>query len=32
MALSPMMQEYMKRKKEYSDCILMYRIGDLKGL
>ena len=23
-----MMQEYMKRKKEYSDCILMYRIGD----
>ena len=28
MALSPMMQEYMKRKKEYSDCILMYRIGD----
>lgn len=28
MALSPMMQEYMKRKEEYKDCILMYRIGD----
>ncbi len=28
MALSPMMQEYVKRKEEYSDCILLYRVGD----
>ncbi|MBQ7564417.1 MAG: DNA mismatch repair protein MutS [Lachnospiraceae bacterium] len=26
--LSPMMQNYMDTKKEYSDCILMYRLGD----
>ena len=26
--LSPMMQEYLKTKKEYSDCILFYRLGD----
>ena len=28
MALSPMMQEYMKTKEEYKDCILFYRLGD----
>ncbi len=28
MALSPMMQEYVKRKEEYKDCILLYRVGD----
>jgi DNA mismatch repair protein MutS len=28
MALSPMMQEYLKTKEDYPDCILMYRIGD----
>ena len=28
MALSPMMQEYQKMKQSYSDCILMYRVGD----
>ena len=28
MALSPMMQEYLARKEEYSDCILLYRVGD----
>lgn len=26
--LSPMMQNYMDTKKEYSDCILFYRLGD----
>ena len=26
--LSPMMQQYMQTKKEYSDCILFYRLGD----
>ena len=26
--LSPMMQLYMETKKQYQDCILMYRIGD----
>ena len=26
--LSPMMQLYMETKKQYPDCILMYRIGD----
>ena len=26
--LSPMMQQYMDTKKEYSDCILFYRLGD----
>jgi len=25
---SPMMQEYLKTKKEYEDCILFYRLGD----
>lgn len=28
MALSPMMQQYNKVKEEYSDCILMFRLGD----
>ena len=28
MALSPMMQEYLKTKEEYKDCILFYRLGD----
>ena len=28
MAISPMMQEYMKTKEEYKDCILFYRLGD----
>ena len=28
MALSPMMQEYIKKKEEYKDCILFYRLGD----
>lgn len=28
MALSPMMREYLKMKESYSDCILMYRVGD----
>ena len=27
MALSPMMQEYVKTKEEYKDCILFYRLG-----
>lgn len=27
-ALTPMMQQYMEIKKEYSDCILFYRLGD----
>ena len=26
--LSPMMQEYMKTKEQYKDCILFYRFGD----
>ena len=26
--LSPMMQEYLKTKEEYKDCILFYRLGD----
>ena len=26
--LTPMMQQYMATKKEYSDCILFYRLGD----
>lgn len=25
---SPMMQEYLKTKKEYEDCVLFYRLGD----
>ena len=28
MALSPMMREYLKMKEAYSDCVLMYRVGD----
>ena len=28
MALSPMMQEYLRVKEEYKDCILMCRVGD----
>ena len=28
MALSPMMQHYLKSKEEYKDCILFYRLGD----
>lgn len=28
MALSPMMQQYMKIKEEYQDCILFFRLGD----
>ena len=28
MALSPMMQKYVETKKQYSDCILFYRLGD----
>ncbi|MEG2310922.1 MAG: DNA mismatch repair protein MutS [Clostridia bacterium] len=28
MALTPMMQEYMKTKEQYKDCILFYRLGD----
>ena len=27
--LSPMMAQYMETKKQYSDCILFYRLGDL---
>lgn len=27
-ALTPMMQKYIETKKEYSDCILFYRLGD----
>ena len=27
-ALTPMMQQYMKTKEEYPDCILFYRLGD----
>ncbi|MCQ4635877.1 DNA mismatch repair protein MutS [Anaerovorax odorimutans] len=28
MALSPMMQQYIKIKEEYQDCILFFRLGD----
>ena len=28
MALSPMMQQYNNIKKEYEDCLLMFRLGD----
>lgn len=28
MALSPMMQQYMKIKDEYQDCVLFFRLGD----
>ena len=27
-AMTPMMQQYMKTKEEYKDCILFYRLGD----
>lgn len=27
-ALTPMMEQYLEIKKEYSDCILFYRLGD----
>ena len=26
--VSPMMQNYLETKKQYSDCLLFYRIGD----
>ena len=26
--MTPMMQQYLETKKEYQDCILMYRLGD----
>ena len=26
--LTPMMQQYVKTKAEYKDCILFYRLGD----
>ena len=26
--MTPMMQQYMKTKEEYPDCILFYRLGD----
>ena len=26
--ITPMMQQYMKTKEEYKDCILFYRLGD----
>ena len=26
--ISPMMQQYLKTKEEYKDCILFYRLGD----
>ncbi len=28
MAYSPMMQQYLATKKQYSDCLLFYRLGD----
>lgn len=28
MGLSPMMQQYIKTKEQYKDCILFYRLGD----
>lgn len=28
MGISPMMQQYLKTKEEYKDCILFYRLGD----
>lgn len=28
MGLTPMMEQYMKTKEEYKDCILFYRLGD----
>lgn len=26
--MTPMMQQYVETKKQYSDCILFYRLGD----
>ena len=26
--LTPMMQQYVELKEKYSDCLLMYRLGD----
>ena len=26
--LSPMMENYLRTKEQYSDCILLYRLGD----
>ena len=26
--VTPMMQQYLRTKEEYPDCILMYRLGD----
>ena len=26
--LTPMMQQYMKTKEDYPDCVLFYRLGD----
>ena len=26
--LTPMMQQYLKTKEQYKDCILFYRLGD----
>lgn len=26
--LTPMMQQYVETKKQYKDCILLYRLGD----
>ena len=26
--LSPMMEQYVKTKEQYNDCILFYRLGD----
>ncbi len=28
MSITPMMEQYLKTKKEYEDCILFYRLGD----
>ena len=28
MAMTPMMQEYLRTKEEYKDCVLFYRLGD----
>jgi len=28
MGYTPMMQQYLKTKEQYKDCILFYRLGD----
>ena len=28
MALSPMMEHYLKVKEQYKDCVIFYRLGD----